>query len=82
MRRDFKPFIEGFLYEKERTLVYDASMLKRSPRYFFIKGIGRENRNDCLVHTLNYALGCPWFIQREQVLRQMTKHGCSKNDLI
>ena len=40
---------------------------------FFFEACKRENTNDCLIHALNYALGCPWFTTREQVVRLIFK---------
>ena len=49
-------------------LKYDPEMLSEEPRHFFINSNDRCT-NDCLVHAVNFALRCKWFVAREQVVR-------------
>ena len=30
--------------------------------------------NDCLIHSVNFALRCPWFVAREQVVKLMASN--------
>jgi len=75
-KRDLKPFISGSLYWTyiAFALEYIPAKLLVSGRRFFMQPPERCT-NDCLVHALNYALGCPWFVEREQVVRLIQVNG-------
>ena len=73
LQRKKEPFISGYLY-KRMDLKYDPSMLKEEPRHFFMQ-MNDECTHDCLVHAVNFALRCQWFVQREQVIRLIQARG-------
>jgi hypothetical protein len=72
IKMNHEPFIKGYLYKEKKLqeLIYDPSMLINPDRYFF-SYVKETCTNDCLVHSINYALQCPWFINREQVVKLM-----------
>ena len=56
-------FITGFLYKRHRIKQYKPDLIQTSGIFF--EPAEDLNTNDCLVHSINYALRCPWFIARE-----------------
>ena len=66
-----EPFLTGFLYKRHQVKQYDPAIIA-SATHFFEPALN-VSTNDCLVHAINYALRCPWFVAREQVVALMAR---------
>lgn len=66
-------YTTGWLYgRKTRVLCYNPKLITGNiSDYFHVEN--RKETNDCLVHAVNYALRCAFFVHREQVVRLMQK---------
>jgi hypothetical protein len=66
-------YTTGWLYgRRTRVLRYNPKLITGNiGDYFHVEN--KAETNDCLVHAVNYALRCAFFVQREQVVRLMMK---------
>ena len=69
---DRDPYVEGFLYRRHRVKQYKPELIQTSGIFFELTL--SHSTNDCLVHSINYALRCPWFVAREQVVALMARN--------
>jgi hypothetical protein len=67
---DNKVFTQGFLYRGYREQSFNPDRCYDLNEYFFEQPTPMGKLlNDCLVHSINYALRFPYFVDREQVGR-------------
>ena len=62
-RSEVRPFVEGFLYKRYREKLYAPAMINEDATFF--EPTLDDDRNDCLLHSINNALWCPWFVAWE-----------------
>jgi hypothetical protein len=66
-------FTTGDLYKSRKApkLEYNPDMLRDANWFAMYEP---SLTNDCLVHAVNFALKCPFFVKREQVIRLMVRN--------
>lgn len=66
-------FTTGNLYKTRKALKlkYDPDTVRDAT---WFAAYEPSLTNDCLVHAVNFALKCPFFVDRQQVIRLMMKN--------
>ena len=52
-----EPLLPGFLYKRHQVKQYDPAIIACAAHFF--EPTLSHSTNDCLVHSINYALRCP-----------------------
>jgi hypothetical protein len=74
-QKEASKFVTGYYYSKGfHYQTYQPELVKTDQSFLhYCLPISERLYNDCLVHSINFALRHPWFTCREQVVRLMHK---------